>query len=238
VALVEQTGLNNSRAVAIAGTVFLIANGRVLGITAGHVAKDLRVGTRENIYPAAVYRELDDTLTAFRVLRFENHATEDVALFRLPDSDFYSLYTLRRDPAGASMETMLWGYPDDIRYDRIHDDGGLVVDLVYSAGHIRRKINYELPIARVPGRSFYELSNPAGSCCSGAPVSLKTREGVWQAIGVYVGERRNETNTFSVGYATCTNVLADQWPQLFGEPDGLAALCALSARAGVNQPAG
>ncbi|MDT7723290.1 MAG: hypothetical protein QOE94_4301, partial [Mycobacterium sp.] len=77
----------------------------------------------------------------------------------------------------------------------------------------------------IPGRSFYELSAPAGRCCSGAPVSI--RRDMWRAIGVYVGERRNETGTFAVGFATRAEVIAQQWPQLVDETGDLPGLCQL-----------
>ena len=105
---------------------------------------------------------------------------------------------------------MLWGYPDDVHYDLMADSGGLVVDLVYSAGHIRRCVNYGLPDNRIPGRNFYELSSPAGQCCSGAPMSIRKRGGEFSVVGVYVGEHRDFANTFAVGYATRTEALVAQ----------------------------
>src|SRR6476469_4962718 len=80
-------------------------------------------------------------------------------------------------------------------------------------------MNY--PVWRL-GVDFYELSTPAGHKCSGAPVSELTNP--WHVIGVYVGERRNDTGTLAVGYATRTEALHAHWPALFGTAK-LSALC-------------
>jgi hypothetical protein len=76
-------------------------------------------------------------------------------------------------------------------------------------------------------RSFCELSTPAGGCCSGAPVSL--RGDPFRVVGVYVGERRNFANTFAntfaIGFATRSEVLAQQWPQLVDGTTDLSGLC-------------
>jgi hypothetical protein len=227
IALVEQPGSPASRIHSITGTGFLVDGGRGLGVTARHVAKDTLEATKAgSLYAYAIYRLCQpENYRAFRILRFEHHASEDVALFRLPDDDFHSPYKLSSATAHAGTETMLWGYPDEIRHD--YTDEGLIVDLVYSAGHVRRRIDRPLPL--IPGEHFLELSSPAGSCCSGSPVSLRPSIGIHgkQVVGIYVGERRNEANTFAVGYATRAEALTDQWPQLFEDNAGrLAELCA------------
>ena len=157
----------------------------------------------------------------------EEHPTEDVALFRLVEtSDHYSPYTISVGKHEASAEYSLWGYPDEVRHDFFTEGyRPLNVPLVYSGGHIRRRFDGEIPITRIPGRSFYELSIPAGTCCSGAPISI--RRDPWAAIGVYVGERRNETSSFAVGIATRAEVIAEQWPQLVDGSTDLSGLCPL-----------
>jgi hypothetical protein len=97
------------------------------------------------------------------------------------------------------------------------------VPCVYSAGHIRRRISHQLIINNIGGRSFYELSTPAGGCCSGAPVSRQQEP--FRVIGVYVGERRSKDNTFVVGFAPRSEVLAQRWPQLVAGTTDLSELC-------------
>jgi len=155
-----------------------------------------------------------------QILKFEQHPVEDVALFRLPADDYYSPFSVVASQHYSSAEYSVWGYPEDEHHDRMAA-GGLAPDLVYSAGHIRRRVSYELPSV-APGRSFYELSTPAGNKCSGAPVSELTNP--WHVIGVYVGERRNDTGTLAVGYATRTEALHAHWPALFGTAK-LSTLC-------------
>ena len=199
----------------IAGTGFLVAEGRGLGVTARHIAHNLERGTA-----AAVFAQADGTWRAVQILKFEQHPVEDVALFRLPADDYYSPFSVVASQHYSSAEYSVWGYPEDEHHDRMAA-GGLAPDLVYSAGHIRRRVSYELPSV-APGRSFYELSTPAGNKCSGAPVSELTNP--WHVIGVYVGERRNDTGTLAVGYATRTEALHAHWPALFGTAK-LSMLC-------------
>ena len=157
---------------------------------------------------------------------FDLHPTEDIALFRLLDDNYYSPYTVTTEPHYGAAEYCLWGYPDEVRHEYFTEEQRpLHVPLIYSAGHIRRRISDELRPNKIPGRTFYELSTPAGSCCSGAPVSV--RRSPWEVVGVYVGERRNETGTFSVGFATRSEALAQHWPQLVDGTSDLAALCPL-----------
>ena len=199
----------------IAGTGFLVAEGRGLGVTARHIAHNLERGTA-----AAVFAQADGTWRAVQILKFEQHPVEDVALFRLPADDYYSPFSVVASQHYSSAEYSVWGYPEDEHHDRMAA-GGLAPDLVYSAGHIRRRVSYELPSV-APGRSFYELSTPAGNKCSGAPVSELANP--WHVIGVYVGERRNDTGTLAVGYATRTEALHAHWPALFGTAK-LSTLC-------------
>lgn len=163
------------------------------------------------------------------------HPSEDVVLFRLPDHDLYSPYTFSADSHEGSAEYALWGYPDEVRYDYFTEGQTLLnVPLIYSGGYIRRRLTAEIPPPGPLGRSFYELTTPAGQCCSGAPVSI--RRDPWRAIGVYVGERRQPERRLSdtevvigsaVGYATRADALVQQWPQLFGATAELSELCPL-----------
>lgn len=239
----DVNGQHTLRAESVEGTGFLIAGGDGLGITARHVA--LALTTRAPIpdpwgpVPATEWRAplvaiFSDDQTSLRsapILAVEPHPTEDVALFRLAPGDYASPYEITAAHHTASAEYSLWGYPDEVRHDLfVEGRKDLNVPLVYSAGHVRRRITAEIPINAVPGRNFYELSNPAGSCCSGAPVSL--RRDPWRVIGVYVGERRNEAGTFSVGYATRAEVIAERWPQLVDGSGDLSELCPIPPNTG------
>jgi hypothetical protein len=199
----------------IAGTGFLVAEGRGLGVTARHIAHNLERGTA-----AAVFAQADGTWRAVQILKFEQHPVEDVALFRLPADDYYSPFSVVASQHYSSAEYSVWGYPEDEHHDRMAA-GGSAPDLVYSAGHVRRRVSYELPSV-APGRSFYELSTQAGHKCAGAPVSELTNP--WHVIGVYVGEHRSDTGTLAVGYATRTEALHAHWPALFGTAK-LSTLC-------------
>lgn len=222
----------------VEGTGFLLAGGRGLGITARHVALAVQAAApitdswvkwspeTEIRVPLAAFPDSDGNFRSAPIAAFDMHPTEDVALFRLPDDDYFSPYSISTDQHYGAAEYSLWGYPDEVRHDYFSETNRqLNVPLVYSAGHVRRRVSAELPINAVPGRHFYELSTPAGQCASGAPVSV--RRDPWRAIGVYVGERRNETGTFSVGFATRSEVIAKHWPQLADGTADLSLLCPL-----------
>lgn len=222
----------------VEGTGFLIAGGRGLGITAGHVVKALLAAapipdpwTRtteiagELRVPGTGFISEEGHFRNQPIGAIERHPTEDVALFRLPDLNYYSPYTITAQYHDASAIYALWGYPDEVRHDYFTEEERILnLPLIYSGGHIRRRLNAEMPEPGPRGRMFYELSTPAGSCCSGAPVSVRNEP--WRVIGVYVGERRNMSG-FAVGYATRAEVLIEQWPQL-GDPSAdLSQLCPL-----------
>ena len=207
----------------VAGTGFLLAGGRGLGITARHVVKNLLADspladpwtlvTRETApirLPLAMFINEDGNYLSSPIGAVDLHPSEDVALLRLPDQDLYSPYTFTADRHEGSAEYALWGYPDEVRYDYFTEGQALLnVPLNYSGGYIRRRLTAAIPPPGPLGRSFYELTTPAGQCCSGAPVSI--RRDPWRAIGVYVGERRQPERRLSdtevvigsaVGYAT------------------------------------
>lgn len=235
----------------VEGTGFLVAGGRGLGVTARHVMKallakapipDYSVPVSRSVetrVPLAMFTDDNGQYRASPIAAVDPHPSDDVALFRLPDQDLYSPYTFTADRYEGSAEYAVWGYPDEVRYDYFTEGHTLLnVPLIFSGGYIRRRITAEIPPPGPPGRSFYELSNPAGSCCSGAPVSI--RRDPWRAVGVYVGERRQPDRHLSdtevvvgsaVGYATRADALVEQWPQLFGAVTALPELCPLPPEA-------
>lgn len=232
----------------VEGTGFLVAGGRGLGVTAKHVINALLAKAplivdystpfpvnAETCVPLAMFFDDDGGYRSASIVAVDPHPSEDVALFRLLDHDFYSPYSFTADRHDASGEYSVWGYPDEVRYDYFTEtQKPLNVPLIFNGGYIRRRMTREIPPPGPLGRNFYELSTPAGSCCSGAPVSIRTDP--WRAIGVYVGERRqpdrhlSETDVIvgsAVGYATRADALVQHWPQLFGAAIDLAQLCPL-----------
>ncbi|MBB4855247.1 hypothetical protein HNP40_002648 [Mycobacteroides chelonae] len=209
----------------IMGTGFLLEDTRGLGVTARHVMRDLADASVDtDAIPAALFAPPSGGWEFRRVVAHELHPSEDAALFRLEDDDYFSPYSLVADEQYASAHYALWGYPEDIQHEKMGEGGGLRPDLVYSEGHIRRRISGSLPIRTIPGESFFELSTPAGSCCSGAPVSICGPK-IWSIVGIYVGELRNEANTLAVGYATRAAALVERWPALFTNDTDSSSVC-------------
>ena len=186
VGVLSAEGENPLRALWVAGTGFLVAGGRGLGVTARHVVQDL-LGDSEILplhepvtlkselrLPLAMFIDQNGDYRSSPIAAVDLHPSEDVALFRLPDQDLYSPYTFTADRHEGSAEYALWGYPDEVRHDYFTEGQQLLnVPLIFSGGHIRRRLTAEVPPPGPPGRSFYELSTPAGQCCSGAPVSIR-----------------------------------------------------------------
>jgi hypothetical protein len=119
----------------------------------------------------------------------------------------------------GSSHYYLFGYPEDAAYEIVRDDRAQVrPDLVYSEGHVRRRIA-GVPLPKIRGTVFLELSGVAGGGCSGSPV-FKTRSPFeirrpWLLTGVYVGERITDRAT-SVGYAVPSDEISSWAPDLLG----------------------
>ena len=110
--VVTKTGPTTSRVVRVVETGFLVADGRGLGVTAGHVAKNYEdaIGGRE--YPAVAFRQANAVRKIVPVAKFERHPREDVALFRLAlEDDFHSPYTSVPSYTPHLRTTMLSGSP-------------------------------------------------------------------------------------------------------------------------------
>ncbi|MFE6095976.1 serine protease [Streptomyces massasporeus] len=203
-----------------AGTAFLLQAGDgCFAMTAGHVADTLVIGEH-----AALFADAAGNWRAAAVVHVDRHPTQDVAVLRLEPGRYASPFTFGRSQEQASLGYTLWGYPEAILYET-HVDGVAVPrpDLVYSQGHIRRRISRPVAVPEITGDRFFELSTPAGSACSGAPV-LSTRPGrQWEVIGVYVGQHHSINGLgivdLAVGYAVRTADLdldAPDWTRYFG----------------------
>jgi hypothetical protein len=142
------------------------------------------------------------------------HPTEDVAILKphwtqIP-SGALRVTTSREN---ASCHYHVWGYPEDVLFDLSEPDSfgktlG-VPDLVFSAGHVRRR--FSGPIPGLIGSNFYEMSNIAGSGCSGGPVINGYRKPYDSVIGIYVGERFSSSsgNYKAISYSARFDDIAD-----------------------------
>ena len=120
------------------------------------------------------------------------HPKEDVALLRLSN---YRLteraLEISLDKHFAAFDYKLLGYPQAnlCENPEIRDELGRVLgrpDLIYSSGHIRRRISFSVP--GVKGNSLYELSQPVGAGCSGSPIFwMKGNTPI--VIGIYVADK-------------------------------------------------
>ncbi|WP_426026426.1 hypothetical protein [Brevundimonas sp. TSRC1-1] len=202
------------------GTAFFIG-GDGVAVTAGHVCRDLATGND----PVALFAT-ENGFFPIRVLDFEQHPNEDVAVIKLEGS-WHSIIEVSVASENASCEYELWGYPERVAHEirssaRNAEDAANAVrpDLIYNKGYVRRRISQPMPVSVYTGECFYELSEVAGSCCSGAPVIKRQRTpGPWRAFGGYIGEETASGHN-SVGFSTRFDAIASWIPRLVGVPLG------------------
>ncbi len=214
IAEIERTPEGNLRLVRCRGTGFLVGDGGY-ALTCAHVVDGAPDEPNRGL--AAILCPTRGGWWSVQIRRREVHPTEDVAAFVLDDSSLGSFIAVVTGMAAASMTYMAWGYPDDVTLE-LEADGKLVErpDLVYTEGYIRRSISNELPIPNIPGSKFFELSELGGRGFSGAPViKRETGGGIWQAVGIYCGERVTEPAT-RVGYCIRSEAFGSWAPQIFG----------------------
>ena len=123
VGVVSPKGEHPLRAETVEGTGFLVAGGRGLGVTAKHVVKallakapipDYSIPVSQDIelrVPLAMFIDEDGGYRAAPIAAVDLHPSEDVALFRLPDHDLYSLYTFTADRHEGSRSTRSGAIP-------------------------------------------------------------------------------------------------------------------------------
>ena len=196
------------------GTGFFIGS-RNFALTARHVIEDVKSAGL-----GVMLVDADQSWRVFEVVESEIHPDADIALLRIGTSfaaqSWNSIVSGRTVPSPfGALPYHLWGYPEEALYELVTDEGGLLrPDLIYSEGHVRRRLR-NVPIPKIQGASFVELSQVAGSGCSGSPVFSKLPRSMWALAGVYVGERTNDRST-SVGYAVPIDAFAEWTPEPLG----------------------
>lgn len=193
------------------GTGFFLGR-RNRALTAAHVLKAVKE-------PVAALLADETGWRAYAVQEFEIHPSEDVAVMTIepPASgqNWTSITHMWTGWEGSSAPYHLWGYPEDAAYELVNDDQMVPrPDLVYSEGHVRRRLT-GVPLPNIQGSQFFELSGVAGGGCSGSPVLRRQPGQMWDLIPIYVGERLNQRAT-SVGYAVRMEEVREWAPELVG----------------------
>jgi hypothetical protein len=200
------------------GTAFLIGtNGFML--TAAHVAEVLR----EKSDPVAVFFNDQHKPVAVKIVGFECHSTEDVAVMKLSDGNWSSIHEVSPAPYFGSSEVMMWAYPENVATEHQRsvppndpEAESVRPDLIYFQGYIRRRINSELPVGLLRGRAFYEVSQIGGGCASGAPITIRRANQQWQVIGIYIGEQTSDARR-EIGIVVRADAFHDWTPALIGK---------------------
>lgn len=190
----------------ILGTAFLIGR-RGFALTARYVLE-----STEGKRVVGMFALPDGSWKTFDVQAMEKHPSLDVALVQLEGDSWNSIFHLRNGWAGATTRYRCFGYPDDATFELNQNRSVLVrPDLVYTEGYIRRRFPHSLP--STVGDLFLELSDVAGTGCSGAPVSEMGTN--WNVVGIYVCEKLNDRGT-SVAYAVMEEAFRDWTPSMLG----------------------
>jgi hypothetical protein len=209
--------IKDNGAFSLEGTGCLIGS-QGLVLTAAHVADALgRNGNATALFVG------DGNWTAVQITDLENHPSEDVAVVKLEGDEWYSIHKVSQANEHASQDVMMWGYPEKIAEeirqassDPFLKDYGVRPDLVYMKGYIRRRISREMPVGIIIGSAFYEISEAAGSCYSGAPVCPQQAGRTFEIIGTYVGEET--AGRHHVGITVRSDAFSEWEPAISGLP--------------------
>lgn len=185
----KRVGDDEIAMVAFLGTGFLLGS-RGFALTASHV---VRAPLPPDHAIVGMFVEPGtNSWKGWHVDVCDHHPTEDVALLRVRDGTWpTSVFTVSFERHYSALPYMLFGYPSANLYEMANDvspDGTVRgrPDLIYSAGHVRRRATFAIPSLR--GTNFYELSQPVGRGCSGSPV-FRARGQVWEVVGIYVADQ-------------------------------------------------
>jgi Trypsin-like peptidase domain len=192
------------------GTGFLVKNGGGLGLTAGHVADSI---VADQV--AALFRDVTGAWQPKAITAVERCSGDDLALIHIEGITWQSPFFVTSAAEYGSAHYSMWGYPLDVTNEQ--EANGRVAprpDLIFSEGHIRRRLT-DIKFRGIAGRKMYELSNVAGSGCSGSPVCIRQPgRDPFEVIGVYIGERYSEADHVSVAFAVRSEVILEAWPQI------------------------
>lgn len=198
----------------LVGTCFLLGN-RGYALTAAHVLRQVKNDIARVLVPDT------EGWDACLIRSGEVHPTEDVGLLKidLPRPIISPVLFAAEEPP-PSLEYSMWAYPDVIaREIEFHewptDSLNFNPSPVYFRGYIRRKLNYSPnpSFDMYVGKHFYEVSEIAGACCSGAPLStIEMPPGVF---AMYIGEAHAERRC---GYAMNLMRVLDWSPDILGRP--------------------
>ena len=200
------------------GTGFLIGNNGY-ALTAAHVIEQLLEGKQSDEDVMVGLFQSNSEWHVFEIIEYEKHPSEDVGIIKIQGQGWKSFLTITDIPQNSTCEYHCWGYPHETAKElRKLDENALDrPELVFTQGYIRRRISRELyPTMIYRGIQFYEVSETIGGGGSGGPIILKNSVGkkVWQAIGIYIGEKEDR----NIGYAVRAEAFANWIPKILKKP--------------------
>jgi V8-like Glu-specific endopeptidase len=175
-------------------------------LTAGHVIDQIneKESASKEIVSVIGFKKPGGGWYSYKILEKEKHPSEDVGILKIEGNNWQPLAKINPTEQQSGIEYFCWGYPRAVTEElREITKGGLDnPTIIFSQGHVRRKIFNELRFRMFIGKNFYELSETVGGGNSGAPMILKTaplgkEDSKWEIIGIYIGEK-NENIGYSV----------------------------------------
>lgn len=197
------------------GTCFLIGK-RGYALTAAHVLHQVN----QNL--ACVLVRDSEGWVACPIDDAEPHPTEDIGILKIDlPAPVTSPIVFSKDEPHPGLEYNMWAFPEVVAKEVLQhenwpaDAPDFNPSAVYFRGYIRRKLPYSPnpSFSIYVGTSFYEVSEIAGACCSGAPLS--TMENYPRVFGIYIGE---ENTSRRCGYAANLTRFVDWIPECLGKP--------------------
>jgi hypothetical protein len=195
------------------GTCFLIGS-RGYALTAAHVLEQMTLRFAHVLFSKG--GDWDASL----IERYEIHPTEDIGILQLDlPRPIASPITFAETDPYPNAEYSMWAHPEEVAYEfKYHNKPIDFLDFrpspVYFKGYLGRKIDYSPNPSYGPskGSSFYEVSEIAGACSSGSPLS--TLDDPYAVFAIYAGEERAGRKC---GYAANLTKVIKWVPQMLGK---------------------
>lgn len=150
----------------------------------------------------------------------EIHPTEDVGILKIDlPRPIKSPVNFPANEPTPGQEYNMWAYPEviaeEIKFHNLPPNSfKFLPTIVYFRGYIRRKLAYSPnpSFDMFVGKSFYEVSEIGGACCSGAPLST-TKEHP-ETFAIYVSDVHAERRC---AYAANLTRVLDWSPDMLGK---------------------
>ncbi|WP_315701870.1 MULTISPECIES: serine protease [unclassified Bradyrhizobium] len=197
----------------LVGTCFLIGS-RGYALTAAHVIDQMDESAARVFVPDPVGFDVSN------ITEHEKHSDEDIGILKidLPRPIISPIIFADHEPP-PSYEYSMWAFPEVIAEEvRYHDWPRDLPQFrpahVYFRGYVRRKLSHSPnpSFSSYVGKHFYEVSEIAGACSSGAALTTITNPPA--VFAIYIGDEQTGRRC---GYAMNAMKVLDWTPRILGK---------------------